>query len=47
VLVAGDAGEGPYYLLRPFTQKLDFGATSINLDLKELLKAAMKIGSGT
>jgi len=45
--VDGDSVEGRYYLLRPFTQELDFGVTSINLDLKELLKAATRIGSGT
>lgn len=33
-----DQTDGPYYLKNPFTQEPDYGVTSINYDLGELLK---------
>lgn len=38
VLVDGEAVEGPYYVRKAFTQSLDFGVTSVNYDISELLK---------
>ncbi len=42
VLVDGDQHEGPYYVSKPFTQEPDWAVTSINLNLSELLKKAVK-----
>jgi len=36
-LVDGDQIEGPYYISRPFNQVPDFGVTSINYDLDDLI----------
>lgn len=40
VLVDGEQHEGPFYVTKPFTQEPDWAVTSINLDLRELLKRA-------
>jgi superfamily II DNA or RNA helicase len=40
VQVNGDHTEPPRYLLRPFTKEPDFGVTSVNYDLQELLAKA-------
>lgn len=41
VLVAeGDTTEGPFYLAKPFTKEPDWGVSSINYDLGELLARA-------
>ncbi len=40
VLVEGDQHEGPFYVIKPFTQEPDWAVTSINMDLQELLKRA-------
>ena len=40
VLVDGENTEGPYYLREPFGQEPEFGVTSINYDLNELLSKA-------
>ena len=41
VLVEGDRYEGPFYVIRPFTQEPDWAVTSINIDLRELLTRAV------
>lgn len=40
VLVDGDQHEGPFYVIKPFTQEPDWAVTSINLDLDQLLTKA-------
>ena len=35
-----DSRDGPHYIRKPFTQEPDWAVTSVNLDLKELLKRA-------
>jgi hypothetical protein len=40
VLVDGDLVEGPFYVVKPFTQEPDWAVTSINLDLDQLLSKA-------
>lgn len=41
VLVApGDAFQGPFYLANPFTKEPDWGVTSVNYNLAELLARA-------
>ena len=42
VIVDGEAFEGPYYIKKPFTQEPDWAVTSINLDLDQLLKRAVR-----
>ena len=42
VLVEGDQHEGPFYVVRPFTQEPDWAVTSINLDLAELLNRSTR-----
>lgn len=42
VLVDGDATEGPYYIHKPFSQEPDWGVTSTNYDLNELLSRAVR-----
>ncbi len=37
VLVEGDNVEGPFYISNPFDQEPDFGVTSVNYNLSELL----------
>jgi len=41
VLVDGEHYEGPFYVMKPFTQEPDWAVTSINLDLDELLARAV------
>jgi SNF2 family DNA or RNA helicase len=41
VIVDGDSFEGPYYLRNPFGSEPDFGVSSINYDLFELLGKAL------
>ena len=41
VLVDGEQYEGPFYVMKPFTQEPDWAVTSINLDLDELLARAV------
>lgn len=41
VNVDGDSVDGPHYIRRPFTQEPDWAVTSVNLDLKQLLKRAV------
>ena len=43
VLVEGDQHEGPFYVIKPFTQEPDWAVTSINLDLNELLSKAVAV----
>ncbi|QTA82379.1 Helicase C-terminal domain-containing protein, DUF3883 [Desulfonema limicola] len=40
VLIDGENVDGPYYLRQPFEQEPGFGVTSINFELKALLKKA-------
>ena len=40
VLVDGEQYEGPFYVIKPFTQEPDWAVTSINLDLNQLLARA-------
>ena len=44
VLVDGDQHEGPFYVIKPFTQEPDWAVTSINLDLDQLLAKAERVG---
>lgn len=44
VLVDGDLHEGPFYVIKPFTQEPDWAVTSINLDLDQLLAKAERVG---
>ncbi len=44
VLVDGDQHEGPFYVIKPFTQEPDWAVTSINLDLAQLLAKAERVG---
>ena len=37
VLVEGDKHEGPYYIRKPFKNDPDWGVTSINFDVGQLL----------
>jgi hypothetical protein len=46
VLVDGDQHEGPFYVLKPFTQEPDWAVTSINLDLNQLLNSAERVVQG-
>ncbi|MEI6415750.1 MAG: hypothetical protein WCP34_16030, partial [Pseudomonadota bacterium] len=41
VLVDGDSTEGPYYVPRPFTQEPDWGVSSVNYHLSDLLGRAI------
>ncbi len=41
VMVEGDAYEGPFYIPNPFTTEPDFGVSSVNYDLSELLSKAI------
>jgi superfamily II DNA or RNA helicase len=41
VIVDGDEYEGPFYLRDPFSQEPDFSVSSINYDLKDLLRKAV------
>jgi superfamily II DNA or RNA helicase len=41
VLVDGDTADGPYYLRNPFQQEPEFGVSSVNYDLADLLSRAM------
>ena len=41
VLVDGHQHEGPFYVVKPFTQEPDWAVTSINLDLDALLARAL------
>ena len=41
VTVAGDAAAAPRYIRRPFTREPDFGATSVNYDLGDLLARSL------
>lgn len=45
VLVDGDSHEGPFYVLRPFTQEPDWAVSSINLDLEQLLARSQLPGA--
>ncbi|EKD27392.1 MAG: DEAD-box ATP dependent DNA helicase [uncultured bacterium] len=38
--VDGDKTECPYYVKKPFTQETDWAVTSINMDIRELIKKA-------
>ncbi len=40
VVVDGDQHEGPFYVIKPFTQEPDWAVTSINLNLDQLLAKA-------
>jgi hypothetical protein len=42
VLVDGEVGEGPYYVTEPFRHAPDPAASSVNYDLKRLLRGARK-----
>nr|WP_316643260.1 helicase-related protein [uncultured Roseateles sp.] len=42
VLVDGEHVEGPHYVRRPFTQEPDWAVTSVNLDLAELMRRAVR-----
>jgi len=42
VIVDGEKREGPWYVLKPFKKEPDFGAESVNYDLRELLARAVK-----
>ncbi len=44
VLVDGDAYDGPYYVREPFQQEPDFGVSSINYRLEDLLARAVSPG---
>jgi hypothetical protein len=37
VLVSGDDAREPNYIRRPFRKEPDFGVTSVNYDVRELL----------
>jgi SNF2 family DNA or RNA helicase len=43
VLVDGDSHEGPFYVIKPFTQEPDWAVTSINFDLDELTAKSHRI----
>lgn len=36
----GDVPEGPYYVRRPFTREPDWGVSSLNYNLDDLLRRA-------
>ena len=42
VIVDGEKHEGPFYVQQPFKKEPDFGAESVNYDLKDLLARAVR-----